>query len=161
MTYQWWTFVHVALAFVFVTAHGVSVVVAFRLRREREPVRVLTLVQLSGASVSAMYVGLLGLTAAGVVLGFLGKWWSYVWIWAAIAALVVTIVAMYAIATPYYRKIRTVAGALAGGSKAISPEQFAALLRSPRLFVISAIGIVGLGFIVWLMVMQPHPFGQL
>lgn len=159
MAYQWWKFVHVAAVFAFLLSHGTSMGVAFRLRRERDPVRVLTLAQLSGASINVFYVSLLALVAAGVVLGFLGHWWSYIWIWAAIGVLVATILSMYLVATPYYRKIRTVAGALAGGSKAVSEEEFAKLLTSPRLFVVTGIGVGGLGLILWLMIMVPHPFG--
>jgi hypothetical protein len=159
VAYQWWKFVHVAAAFAFLLSHGVSVAVAFRLRKERDPVRVLTLAQLSGTSIWGLYVSLLVLVGAGVVLGFQGDWWSHVWIWAAIGVLVATMFSMYAIASPYYRKIRTVAGAMAGGSKAVTAEQWARLLTSPRMFVVAGIGIGGLGVILWLMVMQPHPFG--
>ncbi len=159
MSYQWWKFVHVAGVFAFLITHGVSIGAAFRLRKERDPVRVLALLQLSGSSIMAFYISMLVLVGAGVVLGFLGKWWSYVWIWTSIGVLVATILAMYAIATPYYRKVRLVAGAMAEGSKAVSDEDWAALLTSPRLFVLAAVGIGGLGVILWLMVIQPHPFG--
>ena len=159
MTYQWWEVVHVAGVFAFLLTHGVSVAVAFRLRKERDPARVMALLQLSGSTIAAFYVSLLVLVGAGVVMGFLQDWWSYIWIWASIGVLVATIVAMYLIATPYYRKIRVVAGALAGGSKAVPEEQWDSLLTSPRMFVVTAIGIGGLGVILWLMIMQPHPFG--
>lgn len=160
MGYQWWKYVHVLAVFAFLLSHGVSVGAAFRIRKERDPTRVLTLAQLSGASINVFYVSLAALVGAGVVLGFLGHWWSFVWIWASIGVLVATIMAMYLVATPYYRKIRTVAGAMAGGSKAVTDEEFVALLKSPRLFVVTGIGVVGLGVILWLMIMVPHPFGR-
>jgi len=160
LAYQWWKFVHVAAVFAFLLSHGVSVAVAFRLRRERDPVRVLTLAQLSGNSINVFYWSLAALVGAGIVLGFLGHWWSYTWIWIAIGVLVATIGAMYMVATPYYRKIRTVAGAMAGGSQAVTQDQFVSLLQSSRLFVVTAIGFGGLGVILWLMIMQPHPFGR-
>jgi hypothetical protein len=159
VAYEWWKFVHVAGAFAFLIAHGVSIGVSFRVRKERDPVRVLALLQLSGSSIMGLYVSMLVLVGAGVVMGFLRHWWSYIWIWTAIGVLVATILAMYFIATPYYRKIRVVAGAMAEGSQAISQQDWVALLTSPRLFVVAAVGLVGLGVILWLMVMQPHPFG--
>jgi hypothetical protein len=159
MAYQWWKFVHVLGVFAFLISHGVSIGVAMRLRRERDPVRVLTLVQLSGSSMWAFYVSLLLLVGAGAALGFLGHWWSYIWIWTAIGVLVLTMGVMYAVASPYYRKIRVVAGAMTQGSQAVTDQQFAALLTSPTLFVVTAVGVVGLGLILWLMIMQPHPFG--
>jgi hypothetical protein len=158
VAYHWWKYMHLAGVFAFLLSHGVSVGVAFKLRKERDPARVMALLQLSGSSIVVFYLSLLLLVGAGVVLGFLGHFWSFVWIWAAIAVLVVTIMAMYLIATPYYRKIRVVAGAMAGGSKAVSDEQWASLLTSPRLFVVAAVGAAGLGAILWLMLI-PHPFG--
>jgi hypothetical protein len=159
MAYQWWKFVHVLGVFAFLLSHGVSVGVAVRLRRERDPVRVLTLVQFSASSISAFYVSLLVIVGAGVALGFLGHWWSYIWIWTAIGILVATMGLMYGLARPYFRKVRVVAGAMAQGSQAVTTEQFTDLLASPRLFVVMAVGVVGLGLILWLMIMQPHPFG--
>lgn len=155
MTYQWWKFVHVTAAFAFVLSHGVSVAVAFKLRKERDPARVMALLQLSGSSIGALYVSLLALVGAGVVLGFTQHWWSFIWIWAAIGVLVATIAAMYLVATPYYRKIRVVAGAMAGGSRAISDDQWASLLTSSRLFVVAGVGVVGLGLILWFMILKP------
>jgi hypothetical protein len=159
LAYEWWKLIHVAGAFGFLIAHGVSIGVSFRVRKERDPVRVLALLQLSGSSILALYVSLVVLVGAGVVMGFLRHWWSYIWIWAAIGVLAATILAMYAIATPYYRKVRLVAGAMAEGSTAVSQQDWAALLTSPRMFVVTAVGLGGLGVILWLMVMQPHPFG--
>ena len=45
--YNWWVFLHIAGVFAFLTAHGVSVGVAFKLRRERDPQRILALNELS------------------------------------------------------------------------------------------------------------------
>ena len=97
---------HVLGAFTFVAADGVSMVAAVRLRGERDRVRQVALLDVSAAGVGLMYVGLLVLLAAGIVAGFMGNHWGRAWIWAALVTLVVVIVVMYAVATPFYGRMR-------------------------------------------------------
>src|ERR687891_441733 len=59
MAYTWWVYLHVAGALVFVAAHGVSMGVALRLRGERDPRRIMALLDVSSTSISGLYVGLL------------------------------------------------------------------------------------------------------
>ena len=101
---------HVLGAFTFVAAHGVSMVAAVRLRGERDRVRQVALLDVSAAGVGLMYVGLLVLLVGGIVAGFVGNHWGRVWIWAALVTLVVVIVVMYAVATPFYGRMRAAAG---------------------------------------------------
>jgi plastocyanin len=153
--YQWWVFVHLAGVFGFLAAHGVSMVVLFRLRAERDPKQVAQLLQASGSSTNAFYWSFAVLLVGGIVAGFLGHWWSQGWIWAAIIVLVVATVAMYAIARPYYRRVRVVATALADGSTAVGPDQFDQVLRSSRSTWVAAVGVVALGAILYFMLFKP------
>jgi plastocyanin len=153
--YRWWVFVHVIGVFAFLAAHGVSMVVLFRLRTERDPHRVAGLLEISGFSAKLFYPSLGLLVVAGVVAGFLGHWWSQAWIWVAIAILVLATLAMYALATPYYRRVGTVARALAGGSHAVSEEQFDELLGSDRPWWVAATGAAAILFILYLMLFKP------
>lgn len=153
--YQWWVFVHLAGVFGLLVSHGVSVAVAFRLRAERDPARVVTLLQMSGSSLSGFYVSLVVLLLGAVAAAFDGGLWGYGWIWASLATLAVVMVAMYALARPYYQRIRFVAAALAEGSRAVTPEQFDSLLKTPRSLLIAAIGSVGLAVILYLMLFKP------
>jgi len=153
--YRWWVFVHLAGVFGFLLAHGVSVGVAFRLRVERNPERVSGLLQLSAASIRVFYASFGVLLLGGVVAGFIGHWWSEGWIWAAIAILVVTSIAMYAMARPFFQRVGLVARAMAGGSKAVSDEQFDSILRSRRPITIAVVGFVGLIAILYLMMFKP------
>jgi hypothetical protein len=152
-------FLHVAAVFGFLTAHGVSVVITFRLRRERDPAKVAGLLELSGSSIRAFYWSLGLLLASGTVAGFLGHWWGHVWIWAALAILVLTSLAMLRMARPYYRRVGVVARSMAGGSQAVTEEQFVAILRSRRPISVAVIGFVGLAAILYLMMFKPS-FGQ-
>src|SRR5438132_7115353 len=130
-------------------------VVLFRLRTERDPQRVAGLLEISAFSAKLLYPSLGVLLVGGIVAGFLGHWWSQPWIRVAIAVLVLATVAMYALATPYYRRVGTVARALAGGSHAVNQEQFEGLLRSERPWWVAATGGAALLFILYLMLFKP------
>jgi hypothetical protein len=153
--YQWWVFVHLVGVLAFLGAHGVSMVVLFRLRKERDPQKVSDLLTLSSSSISAFYYALGLLLVGGIVAGFLGHWWGRAWIWAAIGILVLVTIAMYAMARPYYRRVGFVARAMAEGSQAVTREQFDEILRGPRPITVAGIGVAGLLVILYLMVLKP------
>jgi plastocyanin len=153
--YQWWVFVHLVGVLAFLGAHGVSMTVLLRLRKERDPQKVSDLLALSSSSITAFYYALGLLLVGGIVAGFLGHWWGRAWIWAAIGVLVVVSVAMYAMARPYYRRVGFVARAMAEGSQAVTADQFDEILRAPRPMTVAGIGVVGLLVILYLMVLKP------
>jgi plastocyanin len=153
--YKFWVFVHIVGVVGFFSSHGVSMIVTFRLRKERDPQKVSSLIELSGSSIRSFYTWLGLLLLGGIVAGFLGHWWSYAWIWAAIIVLVVTSIAMYAMARPYYRRVGLVARAMAGGSQAVTPQQFDEILSGSRAGSIAGIGFVALIAILYLMVFKP------
>lgn len=153
--YQWWVFVHLVGVFAFLGSHGVSMGVSFRLRTERDPQRVGDLLQLSGWAIRTFYVSLAVLLIGGIVAGFLGHWWSSAWIWASIVVLLLTSLAMYGLARPYYRRIRLVARAKAEGGTAVTDDQFDQILRSNRSVAVIGIGAVGLLVILYFMLFKP------
>jgi hypothetical protein len=159
--YQIVVFLHVLGAFIFVLAHGASMLVSFRLRREREPARIASLFELSSLGINLMYVGLVLLLVAGITAGFMGDHWGRGWIWASLGTLVVVLVAMYTLATPYYGRMRVAAGAPV-------PEQVASRFDPPpttadleslaisnRPMLLAAIGGIGLAVIIWMMLFKP------
>ena len=79
--YSWWKFLHVAGVIAFVSFHGVSMTAALRVRKERDRVRIATMLQLSGSSLMGMYVSLLWLVVFGVVAGIQGGFWNDGWFW--------------------------------------------------------------------------------
>jgi hypothetical protein len=152
---------HVLGAFSFVAAHGVSMVAAFRLRGERDRTRQATLLELSQIGVGVSYVGLMLLLAAGILAGFMGDHWGRGWIWASLGTLVAVAILMYAIATPFYGRMRAAAGV---GGMGRSADQFKppateadldGLPESNRPMLLAAVGGVGLVVIVWLMLLKP------
>ncbi len=153
--YLWWVFIHLIGVFGFLVAHGVSVAVLFRLRREQDPAKVNALLELSGTSTRVFYASLAILLVGGVVAATLGHWWSKPWIWVSIGILVLASVAMTTMATPFYRKVGLVARSRAAGSEAVSGDQFDQLLRSSRPTAVASIGILSLAGILGLMVFKP------
>jgi plastocyanin len=153
--HRWWVFLHLAGAFGFLMAHGVSVYVTFRIRNEREPARVSQLLELSSSSIGFMWYSIGVLLLGGIAAGFTGGFWGQGWIWAAIVALVATTAGMYGVATGWATRLRTISAAMAEGTEAVTQEQFEGLLRSRRPFTIAAVGFAGLLVILYLMIFKP------
>lgn len=153
--YRLWVFLHLLGVFGFLLAHGVSVAVTFRLRRERDPVKVGSLIQLSRSSIG-MFWGSTGLLLlGGIAAGFQGNWWSQGWIWASLGIVVLVSVAMFIVATPYYGRVQRAAEIQASGGSPVPGQDLRVLLVSSRALVVSAIGFAGLFVILWLMVFKP------
>lgn len=90
--YQWIVFIHIASVFGLLLVHPVTV--AFHLKEERDDTRIRELLEVSEAASRLRWI-FFGLTLlSGVVLGFLGSWWSTTWIWAALTVFVLIGVVM-------------------------------------------------------------------
>jgi hypothetical protein len=155
MSYQWWRFFHIAGAFGFLMSHGVSMGAVLRLRKERDRERIAALLEVSSRSIGVMYVSLLVLIAAGVVLGFITQAWGRAWIWTAIGLLVGLMGFMYAVAMPYFQRLRNAVTARRGEGYLISDEELEDALTSSRPWIITGVGFAGLALILWLMVLRP------
>ena len=80
--------------------------------------------------------------------------------YAVLGILVVIIVAMYAIATPFYGRMRAAAGVFTDPKQIarygeIGPDELARMGASSRPIWLAVIGGVGLLVIIWLMVLKP------
>ena len=153
--YPWFVFLHVAGVFGFLLAHGASVAVMFRLRTERNRERILTLLDLSSASISAFYVSIVVLLGAGILAGFIGNWWRFAWIWVSLGLFLAIAGAMYPLATGYVRRVRRAVGTRASGAPMASDEELDELLSSSRPLIVALVGFGGLLVILWLMLFKP------
>ena len=160
----WLVFTHVAAAFAFIAAHGISMGVFFKLRRERDRAKLTTLLDFSVGSLGALYIAFLILLVAGIVAGIVGGWWTNgrLWLWTALVVLVVVVGVMYGLMSTNYFKLREALGIPSRGDlkKGIVPEPAAdevleALLTSSRPTIGAVLGIAGLLVIIWLMVVKP------
>jgi hypothetical protein len=155
MRFQLWLFVHLLGVLAFLGAHGVSMFVLFRIRKERDRGKIADLISLSGETTRPMYVSLGVLVAggigAGTTFGLFSKWWMLT----ALLILLVEVGVMTAIAKPYFKRITEATAMRPSGVPRISDEELAALLGSKEPITITVIGFVGLLVILWLMVFKP------
>lgn len=158
----WIVFLHVVGAFMFVAGHGVSMVVVFRVRKERDRARLGALLDLSGWSLGIAGIGLLVLflsgILAGIVLGSFGKWW----IWIALVLFMAIGILMTPVGGSYLRGLRLAIGQRPGNAKPGDPDpvpatdgELAALQASRAPETLLLLGAGGFVVILWLMMFRP------
>ena len=103
---------------------------ALRVRKERDRGRIATMLQLSGSSVTGMYVSLAWLITFGVVAGIQGDYWNDGWFWISIGLLVLVIGEMSAVARPYYQRVKEAVEVRPSGVPRRSDEELEEILRS-------------------------------
>jgi hypothetical protein len=158
----WLKFIHVVGAFLFVAGHGVSMSVAFRLRHERDPARMLALLEVSGSSLALAFGGLLILFIAGIVAGITGGYFGRAWIWVALVLLVLIATLMTPLASSRLNGIRRALGQRTRDMKPGDPDpvplpaaQVAALAAGRWPEVSALIGGIGFLAMLWLMMFKP------
>jgi len=143
-------------------SHGVGAWSSFQLDKERDPARVRTLLDLMGASLTGVYVGLLVLLVGGIWAGIAGSHFGRGWIWTSLVLLIAIAVAMYLMATRYYATLREAVGIRSQQTKKDAPDPVpvgqaeleAILARNPSA-PLATVGFGGLALIVFLMVLKP------
>jgi hypothetical protein len=153
--YSWWKFLHVAGVIAFVSFHGVSMVAALRVRKERDRVRIATVLQLSGSSLMGMYVSLAWLITFGVVAGIQGDFWNDGWFWISIGLLVLAVGEMSAVGRPYYERVKEAVEVRPSGVPRRSDEELEEILSSPVALWNAVFGVGVLLAITWLMIFKP------
>ncbi len=162
--YSWLVYIHVLATFAFLLAHGVSSVVALRLRRQRDPALARAWLQLnaSGGFVAVFYGSLLLLLITGIISGFMGDWWGQGWIWLSLALLIGIIVGMFFIGTRRYSRLRQALGMPWFDGRKEQPvgepasiEEIHALLADSPALALTVIGFGGIAIILWLMMFKP------
>ena len=158
----WIIFIHVLAAFVFAAGHGVSMLVAFQVRREKDRARMAALLDLSMISVAVATIGLIVLFLAGILAGLVLNSWSKTWIWISLVLLVAIGLSMTPLGIGHFNQIRLALGQRTRGFKEGQPdpvpasdEELALALRSRRPELLLLIGGVGFVVILWLMMFRP------
>jgi hypothetical protein len=158
----WLKFLHVAGGFMFVAGHGVSMAVALRLRGQRDPARMLALLDLSGASLGLTFAGLLTLFFAGIAGGIIGGYFGRAWIWIGLVLLIVIASLMTPLASRHFTELRRALGQRTRDLKPgdpdpvpLSPEAVAALAAGRWPEQAALIGGGGFLVILWLMMFKP------
>jgi hypothetical protein len=154
--YPWFVFAHLFGLVLFAISHGASAFMAFRLRSARDPKVVTALLEVGQMSIGPMYIGLLLLIVGGLGAAWTANLWGQQYIIVSIVVFVVVLVAMWAVASPYYMNLRKeLAEVEPDGTPKVSSEALAAQLDSRRPEILLSVGTIGLLLLVWLMVIKP------
>jgi hypothetical protein len=152
-------FIHVASVVLFAAGHGTSMVIAFRLRGERDPARVAALLETSRAAVQSWPTlgGLAGFTLSGIWLGFIGSRWDEIWLWASIVILVIVFLGMTPLGTIRLRRVREALGmdAETGAPAAVDPAAAEQALAAWNPMPVALLGGIGLLVVLYLMMVKP------
>jgi hypothetical protein len=158
----WLIFIHVALAFLFIGAHGVSMFAAYRIRHERDPARIGAMLDLSGSSLMLVFVSLLGLLVSGFVAGWFRESFATGWFWLSVVLLIVVAGLMTPLGSMYYSKVRRAIGMRPHGMKPeepdpvpVSPAELESLLDTRRPELLLMLGGGAFVIILWLMMFRP------
>jgi hypothetical protein len=162
---SWLLLFHILSVFGFLLLHGVSVVVAFRLRAERDRTKIAAYLELSNWYLNAMYTALTLVLVSGILAGIAGAWWTAgrLWIWASVVVLVLLAIAMPLMGTRWFDALRHAVGlptfadnrSKTAPPPAASDAELSALLASPRPIQLAVVGLGGLVILAWLMVLKP------
>lgn len=145
-----------ASAIGFTGIHGASIVVLYVIRNERDRDRIQSILSFSAKTVTPMYLALVAVVGTGLWLGSeVTHFMRQPWYWLSLALLVATSILMWFVAKPYGKRIRAACNIRPSGVPRVSDEELAMILRSSRVHVITAIGVLGLGLILYLMVFRP------
>jgi hypothetical protein len=160
--YPWLKYIHVLAGFTFMMGHGTSVALSFRLKQEKDMTRIQAMLDLSGIMWVVMVLSLLVLLIVGVITGFMGNWWSEIWIWVSLGLSLVITIWMFMIGQGTYHPIRKAFGMpyMARGremeaGEPLSEEERSALIEKTNPWLMLVVGYGGFVIILWLMMFKP------
>lgn len=154
--YAWIRFIHIASGIGFMAIHGASMVVLYVVRNETDRKRIENLMAFSAKTVLAMYVSLGTVVGSGLWLGFaVPGWFSQLWYWLALGLLALITLLMWLVARPFGKRVLAACEIRPSGVPRVSDEELSEILHSQKTNVITVMGVVGLGLVLYLMVFKP------
>jgi hypothetical protein len=159
---RWLIFLHVLSALTFYMAHGTSVAMAFKIRKETDFTRMRAMLDLSWSTMILMGVSVLIMGLTGIIMPFMIHIWNKVWIWASIVLMLFVFIYMAMFNETSYKQLRRLVGLpYMKGSKELpaeppsSPEEVAALLKKTSVTGLVVTGYVIPAIVLWLMIFKP------
>ena len=159
---RWLIFLHVLSALTFYMAHGTSVAMAFKIRKETDFIRIRAMLDLSWSTMILMGVSFLIMGLTGIIMPFMIHIWNKVWIWASIVLMLFVFIYMAMFNETSYKQLRRLVGLpyMKGGKELpaeppSSPEEVAELLKKTSVTGLVVIGYVIPAIVLWLMVFKP------
>lgn len=157
-------FIHAATILLFFVAHGASMAVGFRLKRERDPAGARALLDLSSWAMGwptaiTATIGVL----AGIAAGIMGGWFGELWIWISLVLFVAVGGTMTPMAASRLRAVRAAAGTAPinplsraqPSAPEANPAELSRLLDEWNPMPTALIGLTAFLVILWLMLFKP------
>jgi multisubunit Na+/H+ antiporter MnhG subunit len=156
-------YLHVIGVFAFLIGHGVSAMALWRIRSEREPAALRTLLDFSARSFGVMTIGLAVWFFSGLYLGFSGNYWTTgrYWLWASLLVAVVVIGLMTPMGAMYLNRVRTALGVdpkrrnEPSDIATVDPGLVDVAISSGRPMMLILIGFGGVAVLAYLMMFKP------
>ena len=159
---RWLIFLHVLSALTFYMAHGTSVAMAFKIRKETDFIRIRAMLDLSNSTMIMMFLSFAVMGLTGLILPFLIHIWNRGYIWVSIVLMLFVAIYMAVFIVTHYMELRRLVGLpYRKGSKELpaeppsSPEEVAALLKKTSVTGLVVVGYVIPAFVLWLMIFKP------
>ena len=159
---RWLIFLHVLSALTFYMAHGTSVAMAFKIRKETDFIRIRAMLDLSNSTMITMGMAFLVVALTGLILPFMIHIWNRGYIWVSIVLMLFVAIYMAVFIVTHYMELRRLVGLpYRKGSKEFpaeppsSPEEVAALLKKTSVTGLVVVGYVVPAFVLWLMIFKP------
>lgn len=150
-------FLHVLSALVYLLFHGAVASVTFALKREQMPERINAFDGVMNLAYDVAPYALAVLVLSGILLGFLGRWWTDGWIWTAIGLLLGLGILMNRLGRAWlFEGFRKADQPVVPNPPAAEQSRQASLRRfflSPMFFTVTGVGTLAL--ILWLMMFKP------
>ena len=159
---RWLIFLHVLSALTFYMAHGTSVAMAFKVRKETDFARIRAMLDLSNSTMITMGMAFLVMGLTGLILPFMIHIWNRGYIWVSIVLMLFVAIYMAVFIVTHYMELRRLVGLpYRKGSKELpaeppsSPEEVAARLKKTSVTGLVVVGYVIPAFVLWLMIFKP------
>jgi hypothetical protein len=160
--YRFIVLLHVLSALAFVMAHGVSMMMFFKVRNERNYENLCNYLDISSAAMRPAMLALHGVEATGIVLTLMVGWWRMGWIWVSLVLFVAIGVLMGKFASGYMRRVRKAMGMVSAKElkKGVRPQpapypQLMQVIETGRPKMVLSVGLSLMSMMVALMVLKP------
>ena len=158
----WLVFLHTLSALTFFLAHGTSVAMAFKLRKETDFARIRAMLDLSASTIGVMFTAFLAMGLTGLVMPFILKIWNKGWIWISIVLMIGVVLQMGFMNEKRYKILRKLVGLpYMQGSKEFPAEppasqaEVEAHLKKLNVHELVTVGYMIPMIVLWLMVFKP------
>ena len=162
MFVRWLVFIHVLSAITFFLAHGAAAAMVFKVRCEKDFVRIRAMLDLAVSTFKAYMLSFLIMGLTGLTMPFFIHIWNKVWIWLSIVLILFVAVWMGFVNEKQIKQLRRLVGLpYMQGNKEYpaeppsSPEEVAALLKKIHPYQWALVGYGIPAVVLWLMVFKP------